>query len=361
MYTANYSFVIVICFIKVIFCDSCDNISVPVYVNRISEKIEGCINKDSFPNKIVNSIDIDCESASIQILPANFVADLNRLNELLIQGCSLKTIQPGAFFNLPKITDMDFSVNELRNIQAGVFSLIPAIKYMNLSRNFIVFVEDDAFSHLPNLEDLDLSFNRLKTLSKSWFTNTLRIEEFYVNNNEISAIPENMFAGWQQIRLINFNYNQLVNISDKVFSGTIESITFHHNLLTSINIEAFSEDISIDQFDISNNYISNLSPMLFDRITVKNFQMYGNPMECTCLYKIEQTLQKKGVNVEVPKLSNSDRNCQNVDVSVPMCGVSLKNEFCNATADDNGVISGVTKYLRELGFRDLRDWYEKCI
>ncbi|KAM6170019.1 toll-like receptor 4 [Rhynchocyon petersi] len=141
--------------------------------------------------------------------------------------------------NIPSSTkNLDLSFNPLRHLGSHSFSNFTELRVLDLSRCEIQIIEDDAFQGLNHLSTLILTGNPVQHLFQRAFDGLLSLQK-------LVAVEINLES------LENFPIGHL---------KTLKELNVAHNYIHSFKLpEYFSNLSNLKHFDLSNNWIQNIS------------------------------------------------------------------------------------------------------
>ncbi|XP_045462196.1 toll-like receptor 7 [Harmonia axyridis] len=224
-----------------------------------------CFTSDSMQDLAENITEeysrIEFSNNYFPIIRKGFLPNLQTIDNIWIDNCSISALEPGAFKGLDyRVVGLDD--NNLTRIESGVFTNHPRINSLYIRRNYIEFIHKDAFSNMKYLQLINLSRNRLKYWDPDWFAgNTMAL--IFFPHNLIEELPDNAFKFAAKAQAppigIDMRNNKIKTISDDAFLG----VTYVHNLLFASNqLTEFGEKILKNtktfQLDISDNKIECL-------------------------------------------------------------------------------------------------------
>lgn len=124
-----------------------------------------------------------------EIISAGFV----RLQGMILRGCSMHRIEPGAFKRL-MLTTLDLSSNLIDALDPSVFSDLINLRRLNISSNPLYrFSDNHTFPDLPNLENLDLSNCMLSNVPTHAFKKLGALKTLDLSNNRLLSLNIAMF------------------------------------------------------------------------------------------------------------------------------------------------------------------------
>ncbi|XP_072942811.1 uncharacterized protein [Epargyreus clarus] len=167
-----------------------------------------------------------------------------RLKHLHLAGNNIERIENSPFEKLHNLETIDLSHNKLYEIENLFrFETYPnKMKKLALSFNALEEIPEDTFSQLTNLIELDLSYNLLTELTQEPFSNLTSLEILRLNNNRIKDL--------------NGAMNNLLNL---------KQLYVRVNKIQNIDAESIKIINHLETFDISNNELEKLSPIMLSR------------------------------------------------------------------------------------------------
>lgn len=242
---------------------------------------------------------------NIPTLCEHAIANLHKLESVVIDNSGVKRISPNAFDNLPSLRDLTVVNNNIDKIERGVFSNL-LVRKLNLSSNEISRIQPNAFENMMNLEVLDLHSNKLKTFENDWFQYTPKLYRLDFMYNIITALPENAFVNIIKKKQkkhdleLWFTHNAISSIDKKAFNKIekIESLWLSHNLLSTIDVEVFAQVQHIQTLDLDNNQFTCFDDKFLKHLNAKELDIDGNPIDCECLKKIKALEKEKDMQIQ---------------------------------------------------------------
>lgn len=192
---------------------------------------------------------------------------LQSLEELLLQGNNLATVDQQLFQGLPNLKHLQLQQNNLQVCAAGhshqdptgcvSFTSIPNLNFLNLSENNLQTLPANAFAQTP-LSSLDLSHN-------------LGLD---MDQRSLSGLESSLL----QLHLRENNISRLT--TDLSSLRSLKHIDLSTNQLTSL--PAWTQESSIESLNLQNNSLVTLdsSTMLALERSLKTLYMASNPLSC---------------------------------------------------------------------------------
>lgn len=188
----------------------------------------------------------------------NKLEDLN-LSRIKISSSNL-TLYPNSFYGLENLLKLNLSENDLRSIDPSIFTRLPKLEDLNLSMNQIELASRQ-FASLTHLKKLNLSSNQLKTIDREEvFANLVNLRELILCTNYLKELKYEWFEGLKLAYLNfndnflewnNFNLDTLAKIRENV-----EKIELLGNFAGERigNLRPVFKYLKTDGFDLSTNY-----------------------------------------------------------------------------------------------------------
>ncbi len=166
---------------------------------------------------------LDLSWTCLRAIKANTFQGLSKLEDLKLCFCEkLSELEPGAFLGLQNLMKLNLSCSEsLEKIQSKVFDGLTQLRELNLSKCSIESIHPSAFNDLPNVEVVNLNSNafvklvmactpRILDLSENHFlemasfsgSDLWRLEELNLRENYRLLVDFNaMFNNYKDLRI----------------------------------------------------------------------------------------------------------------------------------------------------------------
>ena len=125
----------------------------------------------------------------------NVFEGLENLKVLSLINNAMEEIHPAAFSGLGKVYQLDMAANKLQVLQKSWLESLPSLLFLTLRLNRISTLEKDVFSNSPRLKEVDLTWNKLSTLPPFVFSNLKDLQKLELGANRIVSLPSFAFAG----------------------------------------------------------------------------------------------------------------------------------------------------------------------
>ncbi|XP_018579194.1 slit homolog 3 protein-like [Anoplophora glabripennis] len=286
--------------------------------------------KDNLPESAFDKIEFIDQN--IPVLYQDSLADLDELDELVLEHCGVYEIQPGALKNVPMLRRLSLKGNKIEAIKEGVFNNLE-LSTVDLSLNLITTIHSSAFNDLPSLLNINLADNNIQKWNKNWFKNTPLLTRVSMQNNSIAKLPNYAFknlAGnksFGKLKLtvnIVLSYNKIRTIEPEAFRGLTE---VNHLWLDNNQLQEFGDDllngVDVKDLRLNNNNIRCLDGNLARIIKAESTQLDSNPFDCECLSKIKDWAKKNNKNVQL-FFSEMDCSAQRIRIKMTALEKRLK-------------------------------------
>lgn len=271
-----------------------------IKVNNARETITGCISPETITFKghitaiSINNQDniLDLNYGAVQNISSNFRLDL--------RNNRIEFIREGAFLNLPGLYYINLRYNEITWIAKNSFKDLPSLGELLLSDNKITVVWQQAFTNLPKLMYIAFTGNKLDRFDQDWFSGTPNVERLYFGYNQLREITRGAFINLPNLKFLLFAQNLIEYIDPDAFKGlrNLEKVTFEDNRLRSIELNLHTPSKLAELYIMFNN-ITYISDRMLQTLqpSLKSFEVYRNPWQCSCLDKIVTWGLKNNISV----------------------------------------------------------------
>ncbi|VDK29733.1 unnamed protein product [Gongylonema pulchrum] len=160
---------------------------------------------------------LDMEQADgITSIPTGVFQKLNKLEKLLLPGCSLTVIHNDTFQGLTSLKELDLRINLINEVECGSFASTPNLRRLSLAGNFLNESLSCWWDGLEHLKELDLGWNELVTLPNEVFAAlgpTLGILDLR-HNTQLSEIEDDAFSGLSNLRRLNMSETSITELNN---------------------------------------------------------------------------------------------------------------------------------------------------
>lgn len=308
---------------------------------------------------------------------------VQRFEQLQIINAShneIHVLSPAFVMKMPELTEVDLSFNHISVIGPQHFSGLTNLRKVNLSNNILSQIHTNTFTDSPDLEYIDLSENHLsgmQTFHHNQKLNMIHLEANQIIHFHCSFIlarrnlsPILLYISWTHVYEFDIhrtckNQQMQVIVDDKSSSGIFiradgkrefhcQERSFDYIVDFYANDNAFKNVLeilpcigsSIEILDLSNNFIGELDPNVFERFTeLKRLYLSG-----TMITEFDANSFSFLKNLDVLDVSqNNLKTIQNIHLFP-----KLKNLFAAGNGLEN-IREIIEKASKSLMFLDLSD------
>lgn len=173
------------------------------------------------------------------------------LNNLLLVGNQIHTIDDYAFDVPFTLNYLDLSKNQLKKVTHLMFASLPLLQTLRLNENLIEEIDEDALN-LPALKFLYLNGNKLKSFSESMFAQTPQLYTLCAENNDLQQVNNalNNLHKLEQLSLID---NQITDLDLKKLAKleNLQWLMLENNPLTLDSLNVSADDIATSRSRIT--------------------------------------------------------------------------------------------------------------
>ncbi len=186
----------------------------------------------------------------------------------------------GVFSGLVNVKEISINSSRLRSIGNRVFSGLPNLQRIHLSRNYDpnynynkLTLPGTLFQEMSSLEHVDLSWNYLNPIPSEIFRNSFQLKTIYLFNAYVRSLPDRLFRdliNLVEVYLGNYRYpyyysynyrNEIRTLPSGLFTNCtqLKRINIQNCQLREIKDGVFDDTISLEELDVSGNYLG-ISP-----------------------------------------------------------------------------------------------------
>lgn len=174
------------------------------------------------------------------------VTTLPALEELLLSGCSLSSIEH--LENAVQLTALDLSSNTIRNLD--VLASMPKLSKLNLQHNAVNSLAIAA--NLTNLTELHIGYNDITDLSP--LTNCQNLAYLDADHNKLESLDG--LYGLTKLEYLSVDYNSIADISYLASNTSLKNLSIASNKIS--NISALGALSKLEILDFSGNHVEAL-------------------------------------------------------------------------------------------------------
>ena len=306
-------------------------------LGSINSKLERT-NFSVIPSQATAALTVTCGGGSSSrgtLEPSGF-ASLVNLEELVIEGCGLESVQrdafrgltglrkltvrtsgqvpqgglrleAGALDHLVNLTHLDLSGNWLSELPVAELCPLASLTHLNLSDNQLVSVfnvsETKVASYcLPALRSLDLSHNELTSLKAASLP--ARLNNLLLNSNYIRQLGPESLASVKELRELDLSNNQLNHLPPDLLHGLrLHTLSLANNTLSSLAPDSLAGQKQLEQLDLSGNLL--VSSFLLPSITRDLFSLMQLDLSSNQIQELPSDLLANLPNLQVLRLRSN--------------------------------------------------------
>ena len=247
-----------------------------VAVNATSYSYSDGFNPAEIPG---NATSILVDDHPVNALMSGVFAHLSHLMYLSFVNTNISTIEPGAWFGLDRLENLQLYQNELTVLSDGMFSHLPSLQQLSLDRNKITLIYPEVFTNLSSLTNLVLIGNRIKTLQNDTFVYLTKLQSLYLDQNGITVIEDGAFNGLHSLSRLSLAHN---NLNSSIFTvpnvfanvtDTLVDININNNDIDKIYNDMFVGFTLLEELGLSLTYIE--ADGFRDLDSLKTLWLYG--------------------------------------------------------------------------------------
>jgi hypothetical protein len=155
------------------------------------KKTADCERINTIPSQLSPEIQVlNISFNDLSFIPKNAFRDVGLVNlhKLLMKGCSIKGIDPGAFNGLEIVIEIDLSNNEIQKLDSRSFQENYRLRLLYLNNNPIEKLEDGLFSNHTFLQTVELNNNLISHIGPKTFSNTPQLQRLSFEGNRLSFL-----------------------------------------------------------------------------------------------------------------------------------------------------------------------------
>ncbi|VDK61958.1 unnamed protein product [Onchocerca ochengi] len=308
---------------------------------------------------------------------------LNKLEKLLLPGCSLTVIHKDTFQGLTKLTELDLRINLLSEVECGSFAWTPNLRRLSLAGNYLneslacwwdglehleeldlgwnefSFLENNAFSklgatlgflnlrHNKRLEhELDVGNGKLQRIDESDLeAQNEKLERLILRNNQLTTLSRNVLENMKSLRILDLSNNQW--LCDENMEAVVEEIELKYKEAILLD----QEFMLLHANETTCNRPHNLQGQVIMNVIKDSFKMYNSSEDI--IYSVTSTMSTMD-NIKIEDISTNiltkflakdgligDENVksehqQNTSTPVhSLYHINMKNELVNEQNETN--------------------------
>ncbi|XP_035704191.1 relaxin receptor 2 isoform X2 [Folsomia candida] len=181
------------------------------------------------------------------------------LHTLILSGCYVEEIVPGALGKLRKLRVLYLTNNRLRYLAKGLFT--PSVKVdLDVGGN-----SDNVTGENSNIRRLFLDYNQISVIQEGSFRGLEGLVELNLRHNLITGREMNVFQPLKKLKILHLNHNRIESIRINLLNGldNLETLSLHSNSITHVEIGAFDRLQNLKQLYLNWNKLRVLESHVF--------------------------------------------------------------------------------------------------
>lgn len=210
------------------------------------------------------------------------------IKDFLVQGKELvvtnkKITEINNKFCQLNIVHLDLSQNLISEVNPNLISLSNLIK-LKLNNNKIEFIPGDILIQLPFLEELELKGNKMKEFmsdvpNQYYHEIFLDLKHLDLSQNQFTELPE-IIPYINKLRVLFIAYNKITSVDELFHEGmeNLEILDASNNKIKTLSDKIITLQ-NLEHLNLEYNDISNIPTILGYLTSIKNLNLYGNPLK----------------------------------------------------------------------------------
>ncbi|XP_033127435.1 uncharacterized protein LOC117125143 [Anneissia japonica] len=201
---------------------------------------------------------LDLSNNRIKKIHDNTFSDLIHLQELYLQSNSISTLTDNTLNGLLELELLYMKQNKLLSISSE-FQLLTRLKFLDLGGNFITTIDPDAFNNFGRLTELGLENNNLSSVPRAVGQSSslqLTLRELYLGNNPIREVPDSAFGRFTYLEDLQLDHMKLSELNVDAFKGMpkLRHLWLNSNKLKTIQKETIIPLRHLLKLQLDENY-----------------------------------------------------------------------------------------------------------
>ncbi|PKK19926.1 reticulon-4 receptor isoform X1 [Columba livia] len=175
---------------------------------------------------------------------------------LWIHSNNISLIEPGAFYGLNKLEELDLSDNtNLKSINPITFRGLIHLHTLHLDRCGLLELSTGLFRGLFSLQYLYLQDNNLQNLLDDTFIDLANLTYLFLHGNKIKSLSENVFRGLINLDRLLLHQNRVSVVHRRSFHdlGKVMTLYLFNNNLTVLTGETMAPLVSLQYLRLNGN------------------------------------------------------------------------------------------------------------
>ncbi|TGG91606.1 MAG: hypothetical protein ERJ67_07770, partial [Aphanocapsa feldmannii 277cV] len=161
----------------------------------------------------------DLSSKGIKSLNPGDFKGLSKISLIYLNGNRLSTLPEGVFDGLPNLRVIDLNDNRITSLPENVFAGRSQLRLIYLQRNKLRTLPVNIFDRLSNLKRIWLEGNNLRSLPQGVFDGLSELTHLYLHDNSLGSLPDYIFDELSDLKYLYLQRNDLRSLPENVFAG----------------------------------------------------------------------------------------------------------------------------------------------
>lgn len=195
-------------------------------------------------------------SNKITLIRSTSFTSCRNMSILWIHSNNLSLIEPGAFYGLDKLEELDLSDNmNLKSISPSTFQGLVHLHTLHLHRCGLLELSTGLFRGLFSLQYLYLQDNNLQVLLDDTFLDLANLTYLFLHGNKIKSLSENVFRGLMNLDRLLLHQNLVHLVHRRAFHdlGKVMTLYLFNNNLTVLTGDTMAPLVSLQYLRLNGN------------------------------------------------------------------------------------------------------------
>ncbi|XP_059683872.1 reticulon-4 receptor [Gavia stellata] len=211
----------------------------------------------AIPTEIpIQSQRIFLHNNKITLVRSTSFTSCRNMTILWIHSNNISLIEPGAFYGLNKLEELDLSDNtNLKSINPVTFRGLVHLHTLHLDRCGLLELSTGLFRGLFSLQYLYLQDNNLQNLLDDTFIDLANLTYLFLHGNKIKTLSENVFRGLINLDRLLLHQNRVSLVHRRSFHdlGKVMTLYLFNNNLTVLTGETMAPLVSLQYLRLNGN------------------------------------------------------------------------------------------------------------
>ncbi|XP_043924310.1 reticulon-4 receptor-like [Protopterus annectens] len=204
----------------------------------------------------IRSQRIFLQNNKITFVKSTSFSNCHNLTVLWLHSNNISIIEPGAFYGLERLEELDLSDNaNLKSISSSTFRGLTRLHTLHLHKCSLSDLIIGTFHGLFSLQYLYLQDNKIDNLSDDLFIELANLTYLFLYGNKLKMVSENVFRGLVSLDRLLLHQNKINQIHPRAFRdlGKLVTLYLFNNNLTVLTGEIMSHLVSLQYLRLNGN------------------------------------------------------------------------------------------------------------